>query len=303
MGGASSIDYHEAGKKHPDTVAYKDEDVLASSGIMPKKITAVRVYWSEFCVGFECFYDGVSAGARLGTEYAHGTVYSDFILADDEHITKVTGRNGDLIDQVTLHTSKGRSQQFGTSTGGHPFTLSQPGKVVKGFTVGFGGHLHSIGAHFGKLESPVTKSHKAGKTHPDTSKFDDYESHLKGKSNLEMTNINVLHDGNLVFGIEATYKADGVEVKPGTHVGKEMTPTTVNQTIALGGYHVTGISGRHGDVMDNLTITLSNGMSYNFGGTGGDPFENIVPAGKKVVALGGGLGGHMHNIFCYYENA
>lgn len=54
MGAAGSeINYHEAGKRHPDTIAYKDEDVLATHGIMPQRITSVRVYWSEYCVGFE----------------------------------------------------------------------------------------------------------------------------------------------------------------------------------------------------------------------------------------------------------
>ncbi|CAI2376048.1 unnamed protein product [Moneuplotes crassus] len=301
MGAASTATYLEAGKKHPDTVAYKDSDVLATHGVMPTRITAIRVYWSEYCVGFECFYDGTSAGARLGTEYAHGTVYSDFVLADGEYITEVSGRNGDLIDQVTIHTNLGRSQQFGTSTGGHPFRLYDTGKVVKGFTVGFGGHLHFIGAHFDYLTPPITKSTTSGKTHADTVAFDDYESHLKGKNNIEMTEIRVLHDGNLVFGVEGIYTADGLQYTPGTHVGKELNTATVNQSISLVGKHITGISGRHGDVMDNLTITLSDGTSYSFGGTGGFAFSNFVPAGKKVVALGGGLGGHLHNIFCYYQ--
>ena len=195
----------------------------------------------------------------------------------------------------------GRSQQFGTSTGGHPFHLKQLGKVVKGFTVGFGGHLHFIGAHFGDAFDPPKPSAKAGKTHGDTQIFDDYETHLKGKSSIQMTEIRVLHDGKLVFGVEGIYAADGFAVSPGTHVGKELNATTINQSISLVGKHITGISGRHGDVMDNLTITLSDGTSYSFGGTGGHAFGNIVPAGKKVVALAGGLGGHLHNIFCYYQ--
>lgn len=301
MGATHSVTYHEAGKKHPDTIAYKDEDVLATHGHMPQRITSVRVYWSEYCVGFECFYDGVSAGARLGSEYVHGTVYTDFILADGEYITEVTGRNGDLVDQVTFHTNLGRSQQFGTSTGGSPFHLREVGKVVKGFTVGFGGHLHFIGAHFGEAIEPPKPSAKAGKTHADTAHFDDFESHLKTKGSVELTEIRVLHDGNLVFGVEGIYAADGFQVSPGTHVGKELNTSTINQSISLVGKHITGISGRHGDVMDNLTITLSDGTSYSFGGTGGSAFGNIVPAGKKVVALGGGLGGHLHNIFCYYQ--
>jgi hypothetical protein len=302
MGAHESSEYHEAGKHHADTTAYKDEDVLASHGYHPDKITAIRVYWSEYCVGFEAFYDGVSAGARVGAEFVHGTVYSEMIFAAGEHITEVSGRNGDLIDQITIHTNKGRKQQFGTSTGGSPFSLKQTGKVVKGFTVGFGGHLHFIGCHFGYSVDPPVKSKVAGKSHADTAAFDDYTSHLDGKNGLRMTEIRVLHDNNLVFGVEGIYEAGGYQVSPGVHVGNEMTSTTINQSIALPlGTYVTGISGRNGNVIDQLKIKLSNGTEYKFGGDGGHAFGNIVPDGKKVVALGGGLGGHMHNIFCYTQ--
>jgi len=300
--GAHESKYHEAGKHHPDTKAYKDEDVLASHGYHPDKLTTIRIFWSEYCVGFEAFYDGVSAGARLGSEFVHGTVYSEMTLAADEHITKITGRNGDLIDQVTFHTNKGRSQQFGTSTGGSPFTLQEAGKVVKGFTVGFGGHLHFIGAHWGYAVDPPVVSSVAGKTHGDTVGFNDYTSHLDGKPAIRMSEIRVLHDNNLVFGVEGIYTAAGVQVSPGVHVGGELNSTTINQSVALPeGTWITEISGRHGDVMDQLVIKLNTGVEYKFGGTGGNKFANIVPSGKRVIALGGGLGGHLHNIFCYAQ--
>lgn len=302
MGSQSSYSYHEAGKKHGDTKQYKDEDVLASHGHQPDKLTAIRVWWSEYMVGFEAFYDNTSAGARMGSEYKHGVVYSDFVLGADEHINKITGRAGDLIDQITFHTTAGRSQKFGSSTGGSAFSIAEHGQVVKSFTVGFGGHLHFIGAHFGLPYSPPKQSGYAGKVHGDTASFNDYTSYLEGKSNVEMTEIRVLHDNKNVFGVEGIYKANGHQVSPGVHVGKEMNSMTINQSISLtGGKYVTGISGRNGDIIDQLTITLSDGTSYNFGGTGGSAFGNIVPAGKRVVALAGGLGGHLHNISCYYQ--
>ena len=302
MGAHESTVYHEAGKKHPDTKVYKDEDVLASHGHHPTKLTAIRVWWSQYMVGFEAFYDNTSAGARMGSEFQHGTVYSDFILGADEFITEVSGRAGDLIDQITFKTNLGRTQQFGSSTGGNPFTLREHGKVVKGFTVGFGGHLHFIGAHFGNATAPPKQSGLAGKTHGDTQTFDDYKSHMNGKTNIKMTEIRVLHDNNMVFGVHGIYEVDGHQVDPGVHVGNEMNSNTLNQSVSLtGGKYITGISGKNGNIVDSLKIHLSDGTEYNFGGTGGTPFNNIVPAGKRVVALGGGLGGHLHNIFCYYQ--
>lgn len=59
MGSESSTHtYLEAGKHHGDTTAYKDETMLASIGKHPNCITAVRIWWSDFVVGMETFYDG-----------------------------------------------------------------------------------------------------------------------------------------------------------------------------------------------------------------------------------------------------
>jgi len=303
MGATGSIyNYYEAGSHHPDTACYKDEDVLSAHGYHPDKITAIRIWWSEYLVGFEAFYDGVSAGARVGTEYSHGAAYSDLILGASEHITEVSGRAGSLIDSLTFKTSAGRTQKFGTSTGGSAFSLSSPGEVVKGFTVGFGGHLHFIGAHFGAQVDPPQKSSVAGRHHGDTVSFDDYTTVLDGKKGLRLTEIRVIHDGKMVFGVEGVYEGSGLSISPGAHCGAELNSSAINQSIPLpAGTYISGISGRNGDVIDNLTITLSTGLSYSFGGTGGSAFANIVPAGKRVVALGGGLGGHLHNIHCYYQ--
>lgn len=275
----------------------------------------------------------------MGSEH-YGVAYVDFVLSPGENITEVHGRAGDLIDMLGFKTNFGRSQTFGTSHGGHHFSLSVHGKVVKGFRVGFGGHLHYIGAHFGHesfsggmpmpmpvpvpggwpspapspfpapapggwpspapvpgswpspapgswpspapapgswpspspvpgtaypapapgswgapapsfpapsgygaMPSPagypapggyvapvpvptpayaephhghhhghhahVQQSKHAGKNHPDTVHFDDYSHALKGKTNIRLTKLRVLHNGTSIFGIESIYDADG----------------------------------------------------------------------------------------------
>lgn len=52
--------------------------------------------------------------------------------------------------------------------------------------------------------------------------------------------------------------------------------------------------------MDNLTITLSSGLSYSFGGSGGNAWAITIPEGKAVRALAGGHGGHLHNFAVYH---
>ena len=301
MGGSSSHTYLEAGKRHPDTKEYKDEDQLASIGKHPDTITQIRVWWQDFVVGMEVFYDGVSAGQRLGNHYSAGLVYQDIVLAPGEYIQRIHGRAGDLIDHLEFVTSTGRTQAFGTSTGGTPFDLQVPGQVVKGFTLGFGGHLHVIGAHFAPVYAPPVRSATAGKTHPDTAAFDDTQTVLAGQTFWRMSELRVIHDGNLVYGVTALYEVNGAIVDGGAHVGGEMKPGVMNQSVALpAGTFITKLSGRHGDVMDSLDVTLNNGMSYHFGGAGGDHAWVLENAGKELKAIAGGHGGHIHNVAGYF---
>ncbi len=57
---------------------------------------------------------------------------STILLKPNEYITKVTGRSGKYVDQITFYTSEGR--KFGPygGSGGNPFTI-KPTKAVKGF--------------------------------------------------------------------------------------------------------------------------------------------------------------------------
>lgn len=441
--------YHEAGKWHPDTIAYDDKNELAKIGKTPDRITQIRIWGSQYIVGMEVFYDNVSAGARMGSEYTKGVYSQDFTLSKGEHIKKIFGRSGDLIDQVGFKTTKGREVTFGTSPGGKKFKLKQEGMVVKGFKVGFGGHLHSIGAFFGpkhgghkpspfptpapapfpaptpgypsstpsypaptpsypsstpsypapspsypsapsypspghgsSIPTPgaaqpsqpswpsaggssypaqpswptasgssatpsytppsynqptynpsapshsyvpapspaasytpvpapqpaphvsyMTQSNVAGKYHGDTKTFDDYKDMLKGKTNIRLTELRVIHDNKFVMGIEALYEADGYSFSGGMHVGSEMSVNTVNQSVSLAwGETITSITGQHGDIIDSLTVKTSTGKIYKFGGTGGSfTYSLYIPDGKTVKAFAGGVGGHLHNISCYYE--
>lgn len=52
--------------------------------------------------------------------------------------------------------------------------------------------------------------------------------------------------------------------------------------------------------MDRLEIKLSNGLSYQFGGHGGNPWQIDIPHGRYVRALAGGHGGHIHNLAVYF---
>ena len=66
-------------------------------------------------------------------------------LDPDEFITYFGGRTGNVIDHISIRTSKGKSIEAG-GPGGNPFDFGVPqGYTVGALKGGFGGHIHNIG--------------------------------------------------------------------------------------------------------------------------------------------------------------
>jgi hypothetical protein len=152
----------------------------------------------------------------------------------------------------------------------------------------------------------LTKSNVCGKVHADTVQFDDYTSNkdtFTSFSDARLSELRVIHNNKYIFGFEAIYEANGQSVSGGMHVGNEMDHTTVNQSVVLAyGETITSISGKHGNVIDSISITTSTGKIYKFGGSGGKfSYSVYIPAGKTVKAVAGGTGGHLHNFSVYYS--
>lgn len=148
----SGISFKEVGKSFDNTVTTSDITSLHTLGMKPRKISHIRVYTTDYIVGFECYYDGISAGARQGFEFnAEEAKVHDFELQTEEFFTKVTGTTVEVVDSLVFHTSVGRTFKVGTYRhGGTTFELSKPNKVISYFNVGFGRYLHTFRCYFGK---------------------------------------------------------------------------------------------------------------------------------------------------------
>jgi hypothetical protein len=226
---------HENGKRHGDTVVYNDVDLLGNMGREPNYITKFRVWHDDFIYGIEVFYDGVSSGYRKSNNGKAGHM-TEVDLANDESVSVIKGRHGDIVDSIEFHTTKGHVHKFGTSQGGNPFEQRGPeGYVLKAISTGWGGHLHFIGSVWGVPYNPYIAAPVIGKTHGDTVAFDDYTSVLAGRERIRITELRVRHDRNLVFGIEAVYNADGHTIVGGSHHGHfdPNTPHLINQAIPM----------------------------------------------------------------------
>jgi hypothetical protein len=148
--------YSEYGSTFDNTLVSSDIWSLKIINVKPKKITHVRVFVADYIVGFEWFYDSVSAGKRTGMEFPQEAEARDIVFEPTEYLAKITGTSFEVIDTLTFHTTYGNIYTVGTYRHGKSFCLFKPDWIIKSFTVGFGRYMHKIGAFFGKR--PTTRA-------------------------------------------------------------------------------------------------------------------------------------------------
>ena len=155
------VETNTCGKKHGDTLDINDFNNLSrvlaqmgASGEIPR-VKYVELYHDDHLVfGWEFVYqlrDGreVKTGHHITTGI-HSEVRCDrFCLEPDEHIVSVEGRTGDLVDQITFETNKGRTFVGGGSGGGpQKPTVYGSNQVLIAFSAGFAGQLHNFRGHY-----------------------------------------------------------------------------------------------------------------------------------------------------------
>ena len=306
----ATTDQFLRGKKHPDTVNFSDEDILKEFG-GAHKIQTLRVYYDDkFVFGLQADYfvygpkKVVNGPKHLGKQMHPGVKEGVIELASDEFLVTFFGRSGDIFDNLGFETSKGKKFEFG-GPGGNPFKSQAPfGKhfaVIKG---GFGGHIHNLELIVEPIfQAPSTfeeSEFKRGKTHADTVSFNDEAVLSKyPPSSYKIYKFTIYHDGKLIFGWRADYFVFGpnIVVEGEKHIGNQWTGAGKEEIIELGpDEYITQIFGRNGDIMDNFGFKTNKGRKFDFGGSGGNPYEAKAPSGHHFGVLAGGLGGHVHNI-------
>jgi len=227
-------------------------------------------------------------GATGGTE----TVIN---LDPDEFISRVDGRSGDRLDQITFSSNKRTYGPFGGG-GGSPFTVDFSGKALHYLFGRSGSEIDQVGFGYGDqpaaLPTTIVRSAAYGGTGGNP--FDD----LSAAGNLlgKITAITVRH-GSEVDNIAVSY--DG---QPGSnaHGGNGGT----QDTFSLGSDEwVTEIHGRSGSQLDQVQFFLNSGrVSPVYGGNGGNPFSESRN-GSVVKAFFGRSGSLVDQLGFYFENA
>ncbi|MCO7227436.1 jacalin-like lectin [Pleionea sp. CnH1-48] len=234
--------------------------------------------------------DAIQMTHRLSTEAAqsysqhggNGGGVSEFVLGDDEYITKITGEYGDYIGSITFHTNKRVSPTYGLASSngsGSTYELSAPeGYEITGFQGRADNYLRAIGLVIRSLEvRDLYNFNSSGGNSGGSS----------GGSNLTACALSDINEPAEVHG--AIYGGSG---------GNSFTdaPTATSQ--------ISKLSFRGGWWLDGMQVTrkLENGATQSstaIGGNGGAPMEMSLSADEYITKVEGTYGDFVGQLVIY----
>lgn len=212
-------------------------------------------------------------------------------LEPDEFITKISGRSGQVVDQIKFTTSKNKEYGPYGGGGGKTFECNFSGKALLFIFGRAGVNIDQIGFGYGELPAMVPSSilRSTGYGGNGGAAFDD----LVVQSLLGKIKSIKVRSGSAVDNIEITYDG-GVKSAHGGGGG-------IEQTFNLGEDEwVTEIKGRSGSVLDQIQFVTNKRSSPTYGGGGGVPFS--LKMDKRIVkGFFGRAGSTIDQIGVYFE--
>ena len=152
-------------------------------------------------------------------------------------------------------------------------------------------------------QSKVKEAAYLGRIHKDTYLFSDFDKLSRMKSLPVMKQLDVYHDSSLVFGYEVHYQKEGGGViQVGHHIGGHLNGgVRCDSLVFMDGEFITQFGVSSGDLVDRIEVVTNLGRHFKAGGPGGGFRQaQTESSNPRFIALGGGLGGHMHNLKAYY---
>lgn len=257
--------------------AFSDLDVPQGA-----RVVEVHVYSGRYVDAVQMQYalpDGrVAAGPRHG---GPGGTLSVFRLDSDEVILALSGRYGDYIDSIRIHTSKRTSPLLGGSGGRQDYRIEVPANSqAVGFTGRAARYLDAVGlTHVPRMMPPLAFTKTAGGT--GGQQFADRQIPLGAR----ITQIRI-RAARYVDSIQAVYALPGGSLYEGPIYGG--TGGSLHVLELAADEFVTGISGRVGDYVDSIVVHTNRRSFPAYGGSGGrQSFRIEVPAGNQGLGFTG----------------
>lgn len=272
------------GEGGPDRGALFDDYAIYDPAIQGV-ITKITIYAENVISGIGITY----AGGQVTLHGGESGIAHHIELPDNEFITRVTGRSGWAIDQLTLITSQGRVLGPYGGEGGSEFAADFEEKAL----VAFAGQADRSATTIRSLQfaavavadivSAYLKSSvysgRYGQGGPDRGVlFNDYLQYDSSTWGL-IQEITVYAD-RVVLGISVTY-AGGQTIHHGGALG------TAHRIELSENEFITVATGRSGWAIDQLSFQTNQGRAFGpYGGDGGSEFAANLE-GKALVAFAG----------------
>jgi hypothetical protein len=216
-----------------------------------------------------------------------------FQLAADEYIIGLSGRYGDYLDSIRIHTNKRTSPLYGGRGGSYDYRIDVPsGNYGVGFVGRSGDYIDAIGLLYMPIYVASTEAGiyggRGGTPFSDT--------HIPLGARISEVRV---YGGDFVDGIQAVYTlSDGRTLEGPVHGG---TGGRRNVFRLDTGEYIIGISGRYGEVVDSLALRTNKRTSPTFGGRGGNRnFSFQVPSGNQAIGFTGRAGRYLDAIGLNY---
>ncbi len=286
-------------------------DSLPSPGA---RIIEVRIHSAERVHSVQMIYllpfgrtiDGLRRGGPGGREQI-------FRLENDEYVVGLSGRCGEGIDSIRIHTNSRVSQLYGGRGGDRDYSVSVPaGSQAIGFTGRAGDYLDAIGLAYGL--SSLSTARREIYPPPGRGELRQQAGQTVlaggggGKSFVDnppqgarITEVRVWA-GDTVDAIQVIYLLPDGRPADGTKHGGSGGRSARFQLDR--DEYIISISGRYGDTIDSIRIHTNRRSSEQFGGRGGDrDYRLEVPANQEAVGLAGRSGDLLDAIGLIYAPA
>jgi len=262
----------------PGGSPFSDTNYQLGARVLEVRVSAGRIV-DSVQITYE-FQDGRTAtGARHG---GTGGDLNTFRLESDEYITGISGRYGQQIDSLTIHTNKRSSPRYGRSNGDRDFRLDVPSDQQ---AIGFAGRAGTYVDAIGLLYVPITQILETS-IYGGTGGNPFSDSTLP--SGARITEVRV-RAGKMIDGVRVVYMTSDGRRMDGQHHGGNGGKENIFRLDS--DEYITGLSGRYGKNIDSLTIRTNKRSSPMYGGNGGKTdFSVSLPSGSMATGFTGRSG-------------
>jgi hypothetical protein len=141
----------KVGKDHSDSEGFNDFDWIKDK--FNYSVNEVKI-WTDnnFATGIQFHYNMDGTKKTPGKHNADNSPYvKNLVFNENEHITKVIIRAGDIIDGMTIYTDQGRQLSAGGNGGQAFIAVAPPGHHFIACNGAIGNHLHNIQFHYDEI--------------------------------------------------------------------------------------------------------------------------------------------------------